>query len=77
MNNVVDFFSRGQKWKVSYEGPGVTASVSTRGQVHLMVSDGEKSAGVTLPFVEFVSMLSQLSESLDEHVDGVLVDKIG
>ena len=77
MNNVVDFFSRGQKWKVSYEGPGVTASVSTRGQVHLMVGDGEKSVGVTLPFVEFVSMLSQLSESLDEHVDGVLVDKIG
>lgn len=77
MDNVIDFFSRGQQWKVSYEGPGVTASVSTRGQVHLMVGDGEKTVGVTLPFVEFVAMLSQLSESLDEHVDGVLFEKQG
>ena len=74
MSNIINFFDRGQKWKVSYEGPGVTASVSTRGQVNLVVGDGEKTAGVTLPFTEFVAMLSQLSESLEEHVDGVLLE---
>lgn len=61
MANVIDFFSKGQKWSTSYSGEGLEAEVSTRGRLRLMIG-GQVAE---LSFVEFVQFLSQLSASLE------------
>lgn len=65
MDNVINFFDRGQKWTSVHRVGNLSASVSSRGRLSLRLGDQETE----LTFVEFVHLLSDLSAALEGETE--------
>ena len=65
MSNVIDFFSRGQRWHDAYVSPDgvLRMKVSSRGQLEVRMGDRL----VTLDLIETISMLDRVSADLDDE----------
>lgn len=73
MDNVIDFFSKGQKWHDTYRSPDgvLRMKVSSRGRLEIRMGDRM----VELDLIETVSMLDRVSQDLDEEFGAAVLEE--
>lgn len=73
MDNVIDFFSKGQKWHDTYRSPDgvLRMKVSSRGRLEVRMGDRM----VELDLIETVSMLDRVSEDLDTEFGAAVLEE--